>query len=193
MKKFTCALLLMAISSFAFGQESVTVHGTITDQKNNPLLGVTVQVSGSQNGTITDALGGYQIKAAAGDSLIFHSVGYATQILRVGSSSMINVKLHPASRGLNEVVILGYGTQQKKDVTAAVTTVDVSKIKDISSANPTKLLVGQVPGAVISQTTGSPGKEFNVVIRGLGSLGASSDPLYVVDGFPVGTSIGQNL
>ena len=190
-------IILILLSTFSWAeanaQQQLTLHGTVTDQKNNPLLGVTVQISGSQNGTMTDASGGYQISAATGDSLIFHSVGYATQILRVGSSQVINVKLHTASRGLNEVVILGYGTQQKKDVTAAVTTVDVSKIKDISSANPTKLLVGQVPGAVISQTTGSPGREFNVIIRGLGSLGASSNPLYVVDGFPVGTSIGQNL
>jgi hypothetical protein len=157
-------IILILLSAFswagAIAQQQLTLHGTVTDQKNNPLLGVTVQVSGSQNGTITDASGGYQIRAATGDSLIFHSVGYATQIVRVGSSPVINVRLHAASRGLNEVVILGYGTQQKKDVTAAVTTVDVSKIKDISSANPTKLLIGQVPGAVISQTTGSPGQRI---------------------------------
>lgn len=192
--KMILALFLATFMCFSLtAQQAVSVHGTITDPSNRPLPGVTVIVQGSQNGTTSGSDGSYALSAKSGDSLIFQSIGYQTQRIMVGSSAVINVKLTASSKGLNEIVILGYGTQEKKDVTASVSTIDVSKLKDISSSNVTQLLIGQAPGVVVSQTTGSPGREFNVVVRGLGSLGASSAPLYVVDGFPVGTAIGQNL
>lgn len=186
-------IIIIFFNTTAFSQPTESTHGTVVNAESSPLPGVTVSVKGTKTGTVTDAQGRYTINASVGDSLVFHSIGFNTSTVVVGTSSIINVQMSHSSEELNEVVVLGYGTQKKRDVTAAVSTIDVSKIKDISSSNITKLLVGQAAGVVVTQTNGSPGDEFTVVIRGLGSLGASSAPLYVVDGFPVGTSIGQSL
>lgn len=192
-KLFGSLILFLSVCISAFAQQAFTIHGKVRGADNRALPGVTIQVEGTQTGAVTDANGAYTMSVRRGDSLVFHSVGFLTKIITVQGSSEINVQLLPANKGLNEVVVIGYGTQAKKDVTAAVSSIDVSKLKDISKANMTQLLEGQAPGVSVKQTTGSPGREFNVNIRGLGSLGASSNPLYVVDGFPVGNSIGQNL
>lgn len=194
MKKVTLLLLFMlTLSCFAFAQQTISVHGVVTSTDNEPLPGVTILVSGTQNGTTSGADGAYAIQANTGDTLVFQSIGYQAKRSVVGTSPVINVQLSPSNKGLNEVVVLGYGTQKRRDVTAAVSTIDVSQLKDLPVANPTELLQGQAPGVTVKETTGAPGQPFQVRIRGLGSLGAGSSPLYVIDGFPVGTSIGQNL
>jgi len=113
--------------------------------------------------------------------------------IAVGNKSTLNVTLEAVDNALNDIVMVGYGTQRKRNVTAAVSSIDVSKLKDVPASNVSQLLYGQAAGVTVQEATGSPGREFNVTIRGTGSLGAGSAPLYVIDGFPVGTSIGQNL
>lgn len=176
-----------------FSQQTISVKGTVTGQDNAPLPGVTVLVSGTRTGTTTMANGEYALNAKAGDSLIFQYIGYETKSVLVGTSPVINVQLSVSNQGLNEVVVLGYGSQRKRDVTAAVSTIDVSRLRDVPAANVSRLLQGQAPGVTVKQNNGAPGREFSVVVRGLGSLGAGSRPLYIIDGFPVGTSVGQNL
>src|SRR5690348_1422754 len=182
-----CSLTLLA-------QQGSSFTGTVTAAADHtPLPGVTVIVKGGTNGTTTDVNGKYVIAANKGDTLVFNYVGFIEQYILAGSRRVINISLKSSSKQLADVVILGYGSQIKKDVTASVSTIDVSKLKDVPSANVTRLLEGQAPGVTVKQTTGSPGREFEVTIRGLGSLGAGSQPLYVIDGFPVGNSVGQNL
>ncbi|HEY6082126.1 MAG TPA: TonB-dependent receptor plug domain-containing protein, partial [Chitinophagaceae bacterium] len=187
------SLLMLLVCLNAFSQQAPSVHGTVTGTDNKPVPGITVIVKGTQTGAITGPDGRYAIKANKGDILVFRSIGFDTREVAVGASSLINVQLSSMNKGLNEIVVLGYGSQKKKDLTAAVSTIDVSKLKDIPVANVSRLLEGQAPGVTVKQATGAPGREFEVVIRGMGSLGAGSAPLYVIDGFPVGTSIGQNL
>ena len=180
--------------SFSFAQQRITVKGNVVTENNAPLAGVSVNVKGTTTGTTTDAQGNFTIEVNKGATLDLSFVGYEPkQILVNNEKDVANVSMTSTASSLGEVVVVGYGTQSRRNVTGAISTVDVSKLKDISSANVTKLLVGQAPGVTVKQTTGSPGREFQVTIRGTGSLGAGSAPLYVVDGFPVGTSVGQNL
>src|SRR5690606_157068 len=98
-----------------------------------------------------------------------------------------------AEKGLDEVVVVGYGSKRKRDITAAVSTIGIDEVGELPSRNVTQMIQGQAPGVVATQRNGTPGGEFEVRIRGIGSLGAGSSPLYVIDGFAVGTSVGQNL
>lgn len=182
------------LTAFSFAQQKITVIGNVITDKNLPLAGVSVNVKGTTSGTTTDAKGNFTLEMNKGAALIFSFVGYEQKEVVVNDAGdAANIIMTSTSTSLSEVVVVGYGTQQKRNVTGAISTVDVSKLRDISSANVTRLLAGQAPGVTVKQTTGSPGREFQVTIRGTGSLGAGSAPLYVVDGFPVGTSIGQNL
>ncbi|MCC7523831.1 MAG: TonB-dependent receptor [Chitinophagaceae bacterium] len=193
-KKLTLLLLAFFMFSFLFAQQKITVTGKVVAGNALPLEGVSVNVRGSTAGTATDAGGQFSIQLTKGATLVFTFVNYQSKQIVVNSESDVSaVTLVPTVSSLEEVVVVGYGTQSRRNVTGAIATVDVSKLQDISSANVTKLLVGQAPGVTVKQTTGSPGREFQVIIRGSGSLGAGSAPLYVIDGFPVGTSIGQNL
>ncbi|MGN6298214.1 MAG: SusC/RagA family TonB-linked outer membrane protein [Ginsengibacter sp.] len=187
-------MLSIFLVSFSFAQQRITVNGNVVAENNAPLAGVSVNVKGTTTGTTTDAQGNFTIEVKKGATLDLSFVGYEPkQILVNNEKDVANISMTSKTSALGEVVVVGYGTQSRRNVTGAISTVDVSKLKDISSANVTKLLVGQAPGVTVKQTTGSPGREFQVTIRGTGSLGAGSAPLYVVDGFPVGTSVGQNL
>jgi TonB-linked SusC/RagA family outer membrane protein len=185
-----CWLLL---SMQAYSQNGANIKGVVTGPDKVPLPGVTVLVAGTRVGATTGADGQYTVKANAGDSLVFQYIGFETKRVAVGASAVINIEMAAANQGLNEVVVLGYGSQRKRDVTASVSTIDVARLKDVPAANLTRLLQGQAPGVTVKQPSGSPGREFTVTVRGLNSLGAGASPLYVIDGFPVGPSVGQNL
>lgn len=192
--RLTIFLLLCLFSALqVFSQQAVPIKGKVTGPDNAPIPGATVLVVGTSTGTTTGVDGQYTLNAKAGDSLAFQFIGFETKRVAVGASSVVNIQLAASNQGLNEVVVLGYGSQRKRDLTAAVSTIDISKLKDVPASNITRLLQGQAPGVTVKQTTGRPGKEFSVTVRGMGSLGAGSSPLYVIDGFPVGTSVGQNL
>lgn len=195
----TCRLIPLMALTLLFclpvsAQTGATVSGTLTDSvSTEPLIGVSVMVQGSNAGTQTDVKGKFTISAAKGAVLVFRYIGYNGKHIAVGDNTTISVRLSPISQGLKEVVVLAYGSQRKGDITAAVSSVDLSKSQGIPASNVGRLLQGQAPGVVAKQTTGQPGQELQVEIRGNSSLGATSDPLYVVDGFPVGTSVGNAL
>ncbi len=188
-------LLLIALSSLehAYAQ-SKTVSGKVTAAEDGaPIPGVNILVKNTETGTVTDVNGDYTISVEDDATLVFSAIGFITQEAVVNERTEIDITLSSDVKSLSEVVVIGYGSQRKADITSAVSVVDIENVKERPIANLTSLMQGQAPGVVVRQTTGTPGEELEVSIRGISSLGAGSNPLYVIDGFPVGTSAGQYI
>lgn len=183
----------MLFSAMLFAQQDITVTGKVIGSNGNPAAGVSIRVKGSQTGTSTDENGNFSITARQGATLIFTSVGFKEKETVIRSSSNITITLDAADKGLDEVVVIGYGSKRKRDITAAISNINLDDQGELPSRNATQMLQGQAPGVIATQRNGTPGAEFEVRIRGISSIGAGSNPLYVVDGFAVGTSVGQNL
>lgn len=192
--RVSCIIIILfaALAAFpAYAQER-TVKGVLTDAGTGlPVANAGVTVKASGRGTVSDATGKFSIKADANDSLVISSLNYVTQTIYVGSQDVIQIKLASSNNQLDQVIVVGYGTQRKKDVTGAVQTVDMNKLQDIPVSQFTQKLQGQLAGVQINETTGQPGKGMSVRIRGQLSVSAGSDPLYVVDGFPIVGNIGS--
>lgn len=169
-----------------------TIKGKITDDTGEKLPGVSVVLKGTTIGTVSDADGVYSINVPdRGGVLIFSSVGFLTQEVPVGNGSTFDIKLATDAKALTEVVVVGYGSQLKKEITGSVQTVKSEELKDIPVSQVTQKLQGRLAGVQINQTTGKPGQGMAVRIRGQVSVTAGSDPLYVIDGFPITGTIGQ--
>lgn len=189
-------LLLVIILTSVHGlhAQSVAVSGRVTSSEEGTAVpGVNIVVKGTALGTVTNVDGKYDLSVERDAILVFSSIGFVTQEIAVGGRSQIDVALAPDIQSLSEVVIVGYGSQRKADITSAVSVIDMENIGDVPASNVSRLLQGQAAGVQVRQTSGTPGSELEVTIRGIGSLGAGSKPLYVVDGFPIGTSLGQSL
>jgi len=158
-----------------------TVKGVITDDKNAALPGVTVVIKHTSKGTFTDASGNYSIVVSPNDTLVFSMVGMGTQTIPVQNRSTINVKLLEEATALNEVVIIGYGTVKKSDLTGSVSVIKSDELTKITSLNPEQGLQGKVTGVQVSSTSGAPGSVPAVRIRGVGTFNNSA-PIFVVDG-----------
>lgn len=173
----------------------VVVSGKVIDEKGDGLPGVSVIIKGSTQGTTTDGQGSYRLSVPnERATLVFSFVGYARQEIVVGTQTTLTVTLAPDDQTLNEVVVVGYGSQRRQDITSAVSVISMRDIGEQPANNPNQALQGRAAGVVVKQKSGTPGGNiFEVRVRGIGSLGAGSDPLYVIDGFAVGTSVGQNL
>ena len=171
------------------------ITGKVTDDKALGLPGVSVVLKGTSTGTVTDAEGNYSINVPESGTpvLVFSFVGYLPREVTIGSESNLNIQMAVDNKALEEVVVVGYGTQRKRDITAAVSVISMEDIAEVPKSNVTRMIQGQAPGVIIKQKSGAPGQQFEVKVRGISSLGAGSDPLYVIDGFPVGISVGQNL
>ena len=195
MGKFLMALIIAILLHLqTFAQTPLVVSGTIVDSTNaEPIIGASIIVAGTNNGTQSDVKGHFSLQANKGATLLIRYIGYTEKRILVGNNATYVIKLTAVAQGLKEVVVLAYGSQRKSDITGAVSQIDLSKSQGIPASNVGRLLQGQAPGVVAKQTTGQPGQELQVEIRGNSSLGASSDPLYVVDGFPVGTNVGNSL
>ncbi|HLO44589.1 MAG TPA: TonB-dependent receptor [Leadbetterella sp.] len=179
--------LMLLCSSFAYSQ----IKGKVTDPNGDGLVGVSVAIKGTTKGTQTDINGSYSIEAANNSVLVFSFVGYESKEATVSGQKDINISLELDDKLLSEIVVVGYGSQLKKSVTGAVQTVGSKEIKDIPVSQMAQKLQGQLAGVQINQTTGKPGQGMNVRIRGQLSVSAGSDPLYVIDGFPITGNIGQ--
>ena len=172
----------------------IPVRGKITDSKTGEaLIGVSVKVKGTNNGVSSNANGNYSLNAPENGLLVFTYIGYETIEASVNNRGTIDISLVSSTASLEEVVVVGYGSQRKRDITSAVSTINMEDIGETPSRGITQLIQGQAPGVVVRQQDGRPGAEFQVRIRGIGSLGAGSEPLYVIDGFALGTSTGQNI
>jgi iron complex outermembrane receptor protein len=177
------AMLLFA--QLSFGQNRV-ITGRVTDSTGSGVAGVTVTARGTQTSTQTNNDGSFSITVPSSvDALIFSSVGFATQQIPVISGSPMNVSLSGVTSSLNEVVVIGYGTRMKKDLTGAVTSITAKDFNKGTITTPEQLIAGKVAGVQITSNGGAPGSGSTIRIRGGASLNASNDPLIVVDGVPL--------
>ena len=175
----------------AFQVNAQQVSGTVTDLENEPLPGVNILEQGTSNGTLTDVDGNYTLTVTSDSAtLIFSSVGYTSEQEAVNNRSTINVILFEDIASLSEIVVIGYGTQQKENVSGAISTVESEAIEGRPVADVESALQGQVAGLQITSNSGQPGANNSVRIRGTSSITGGSEPLYVVDGNIISTGIG---
>jgi TonB-linked SusC/RagA family outer membrane protein len=176
----TLFLLLCTIPVFA---QQINVSGIVTDTQGETLIGVNVQLKGASTGTVTDINGRYSLDVSNVQSvLIFSYIGYQTQEITVGSRRTINVTMTGDSQAIEEIVVVGYGTQRKSDVTGSIAVATAEDILKTSSFNALAGLKGKASGVNIFTNSGQPGGPTRVMIRGIGTINSSSNPLYVVDG-----------
>lgn len=162
------------------------VSGKVNDASGEPVVGANVVEKGTTNGTITDLNGSFSLDIPAKSTLIISYIGYTPREVEVGNQLTFNVKLAEDTEMLDEVVVVGYGTQKKSDVTTAVASVSSDNLKNRAAVNFGEAMAGQVPGVMVQQTNGAPGGEgLTIKVRGTGSITQSNDPLYVVDGYPM--------
>jgi len=187
-------LFLSLISSRSFSQDQKITGRVLASTNSTPLSGVTVHIKDRKTATITDSEGNFTINASKGANLVFTYVGYLPLETTVANNTNLEIKLEASNASLEEVIVpVGYGTRRKRDITSAVSTINLKDIGEAPSRGITQLIQGQAPGVVVKQKDGRPGAEFDVRIRGIASLGAGSEPLYVIDGFAMGTSTGVNI
>lgn len=177
-------LLLVLVVQIAFAQDR-TVTGTVVDGDGLPIPGVNVIVKGTSNGTQTDFDGNYRITMNTEQALVFSYVGFKTQEVVVGNSSVINVTLQVDAAALQEVVVLGYSTKGVEEVTGSSVQIGGEELADNPTVTVDQALQGKVAGLQVSQSSGTPGSTQDIRIRGLSSLASSNEPLYVIDGVPV--------
>ncbi|WP_318310404.1 SusC/RagA family TonB-linked outer membrane protein [Flagellimonas crocea] len=168
----------------ALAQER-SISGTVTAQDGLPLPGVSIVVVGTTNGTQTDFDGNYSISASVGQVLRFSYIGQKTVERTVGSSSVVNVTMEDDTQALEEVVVTGYTSQKRSDITGSVVKVESEKLSEIIAPSVDQALQGNVSGLTVSSTSGTPGSTSNIRIRGISSITAGNEPLYVIDGVPV--------
>jgi len=163
----------------------INISGKVLDESGLPLPGVTVRVKNSPKSTVTDNAGNYHISADENDVLVFTFIGYNQLDQPVNGKISINVSLKPSLGQMKEVVVIGYGTQTRKDVTTAVSSLTASDVNDFPSTGVDKAMTGKLAGVQVLQPDGAPGAGISIHVRGTGTITAGSDPLYVVDGVPL--------
>lgn len=185
-KKLRCVVFTL-ISVFSFNSmqaQTRKVAGSVTDEKGDPLIGVSVSVKSTGKLTITDFDGNFEIPVKKGDVLVADYLGYGKKEIKVKDQSKITIVLSTSAESLDEVIVVGYGKQTKKEVTGSVARVRSEQINKIATADVGTALQGTVSGVNVVASSGEPGEAANVIIRGVSSLNGSNSPLYVVDGIP---------
>lgn len=176
-------ICIFACCNYAYAQQK-QISGTVTDDKNVGIPGVSVFVKGSTTGTVTDINGKYQINVSSPESVLVYSfIGYTTQEIVAGSRTQINVKLAEAAQALDDVVVVAYGTSRKGDVTGALTNIKPSE-GDMAMPSVNSLLEGKIAGLVVGTASSTVGAASSVTIRGANSLRGDNQPLYVIDNIP---------
>ncbi|HYH55404.1 MAG TPA: SusC/RagA family TonB-linked outer membrane protein, partial [Anseongella sp.] len=184
---------LKVLSHFkAFSQSQLSVSGTVTFQNDGtPAPGVGVVVKGTNAGVSTGTDGTYSIQAGPADTLLFSFIGYITAEVPVAGRTLINVALEQNISELDEVVVVGYGTQRRKDLTGSIASVSAEEIREVAALNAMQAIQGKVPGLNVMQNSWNPGAEATIRIRGRRSFNASNDPLYVIDGIPIARGLNE--
>ncbi|WP_179413700.1 SusC/RagA family TonB-linked outer membrane protein [Mucilaginibacter sp. E4BP6] len=174
------ACMLLGLSSYA---QTLRVNGKITNADDSQAIsGVTITVKGASRGTVSGVDGSFSIMVQPSDVLVISSLGYVTQQIPVGKNNTINVKLSVTNSSLDEVVVIGYGTSKRKDLTGSIGSVSASDIASTVSTTFDQALQGKIAGVTVTQNSGQPGGGVTIQVRGLGSLNSGTDPLYVIDG-----------
>jgi TonB-dependent starch-binding outer membrane protein SusC len=168
--------------------QTTTISGNVTSSANEPLPGVNIQLKGTAQGTVTDAEGKFTLSISAGDlasgTLVFSFIGFTTQEVQINGQTYLAVALKDDTKSLEEVVVTGYQSEERKKILGAVNTVTSDLIVKTPVAGVDQALQGRVPGVVVTQNTGAPGEGVIVRVRGVGSLNSNNQPLYVIDGIP---------
>ncbi len=185
-------IIVLGITSFqSIANKSIKsseqiINGIIKDEKGEALPGVNVIIKGTQKGVSSNQDGKYSITVNQKDAtLIYSFVGYISQEVKISNQTIINITLQPAAKSLDEVVVIGYGTQKASDITGSVASFDAKHLEEKPISRIEQALVGQMAGVQVKQQSGLPGAGLSVVVRGTGSINAGSEPLYVIDGFPL--------
>lgn len=190
MKIFTFIFIFLFILNYdSLSQNIIHVKGKIVDDTGQPVIGASISVAGGTTGASSNDLGEFEISAAIRSTLNISSVGYSTQSVRINNNQFLNIVLKATTKGLEEVIVVGYGTQRKSDVTGSIVRVDEKALKEVPVANLTQALTGRAAGIDIARSSTRPGQAGQIRIRGSRSLTGSNDPLLVVDGIPFGGSI----
>lgn len=173
-------------------QQMKTLKGTVTDAKGEPIIGANIKVEGTNIGTITNMDGQFTLNVPENAILQISYIGFINQNIKVGTDKSITVQLQEDSQSLDEVVVVGYGTMKKSDLTGSVSSLTSDNFKTGTDLTPQQLMQGSFSGVNISQNSGKPGGSNTIRVRGGTSITASNDPLYVIDGVPISTSAGVN-
>ena len=181
LKQQICIVMMLIFVQFAFGQKSI-IRGQVTDDKKVPLPDVTIVVSENKTSTISNANGEFSIEAAPTDKLKFSFVGMDNKTVSIQNRLFLNVVLKNKQENLDEVVVIGYETVRRSDVTGSISSIKGSEIRKQATPSVVSALVGKVPGAYIRTTGNEPGGANSIKIRGLSSINGTGEPLYVVDG-----------
>ncbi len=189
MKALFAFIFLICLNTFLFSQTKIVVKGHVSNEKNEPVVGASVLLKGATVGASTDDKGNFNISAASGSTLVISFVGYQSKEIKASSGNIINVQLSQLNNELEQVIVIGYGTVRKKDVTGSVASISGTKLNEVPAVDISRALQGRIAGVEMSQTTTKPGSSMQIRIRGTRSLQASNDPLIVLDGIPFGGSI----
>ncbi len=181
-RRFSLMLALALCAAFTYAQSRIS--GTVTDEAGEPMIGVSIIEKGQQRGVNTDIDGNYTIQASPQGELTFSFVGYVSQTVAINGRTHIDVTLKEDNKVLDEVVVVGYGTMKRKDVTGSITTVNAQDLNVGAYTDPGQLLQGKVPGLVVVQNSDPNGGVNSMTLRGASTLNGSTAPLYVVDGIP---------
>ncbi|WP_411031673.1 SusC/RagA family TonB-linked outer membrane protein [Spongiimicrobium sp. 3-5] len=187
LKLFMIAMLLVNVQLFA--QDAYNLSGTITDENNLPVPGATVVIVNSTKGTVADFDGNYSIEVSNGDVLEFSSLGFSSQSITVNGQETLNVTLVEDSALLDEVVVVGYGNRKRSQLTGAVAKVGGAEVAAIQAARVDDALAGKLAGVLIQNQSGEPGADPKIQIRAASSISGDSNPLIVVDGYPISGSL----
>lgn len=182
--KLWVLLLCTLVTSYAFGQKQVS--GTVTANMGEPLPGVNVLVKGTKHGTTTDSNGQYNLEVTDNNAvLMFSFIGFVNEEVPVGNRTVVDLKMEEDITSLQEVVVVGYGTVKKSDLTGSVSSIKADAFKDMPLSSIDQALQARVPGVNVTQSSSAPGGGLSVRIRGANSLISGSEPLYVIDGLPI--------
>ena len=184
-KRFVLTLMALCLAFLPLAAQTVQVSGTVLDESGQAIAGAGVLEAGTLNGTVTDVDGNYSLSVSSPKaSLEVSFMGFVTEVIPVGTRSRIDVVLKEDSTVLDEVMVIGYGTVKKKDLTGSIAAVDGGKIATIQAAGLSQALQGSMPGVQVTRTSGLPGASATIRVRGITTIG-DSDPLIIVDGVPV--------
>ena len=181
-------VLLFLFCSIPFGMSYAqsTIKGTVNDELGEPIIGASVKVQGTNDGTVTDFNGNFSVKAASNATLNISYVGYISQSVKVAGKSEINVVLKEDAQMLEDVVVVGYGTMKKSDISGSVATINMDQMERKVPVNVAQALQGAAAGVMVTNQDGAPGSKSAIRIRGIGTINGDAQPLYVVDGVQVG-------
>ena len=179
--QIACLLVFPVSATFA----QTPVSGKVMSELNEGIPGVTISIKGTTRGTTTDVAGAFRLSAAANEAIVFSYVGYISQEVRVGNRTDFSINLRPDTRSLDEIVVVGYGTIKKSDLTGSVSTIKAESIKEMPVVSVDQAIQSRAPGVHVTQTSAAPGGGISIRVRGANSINSGSEPLYVIDGFPM--------